>query len=157
MIRMTFRTLLLAALALSCGGCATLMSGMRQKVEVVSDPPGAMAVLDTGQQVRTPGVMRVEKLHPHQVTVSLEGYRPATVPLIRKVQWYVLANIITGIVPGMLIDFLGGGAFGMPKQVKVRLTRLPEQPLAAKTLAEVPAEGTVAPATVVTAPPELAP
>ncbi|MDF1564466.1 MAG: PEGA domain-containing protein [Deltaproteobacteria bacterium] len=149
-----FRLLLtpaLLALALAASGCATVMSGMQQPVEIVSDPPGAIATLDTGRKVQTPGKLRVEKQHAHEVTVSLEGYRPVTVPIARKVQWYVMGNIFFLIVPGMLVDFLGGGAFGLPQQLKVRLTPTPE------TLARLEAERAAAeaPPPDLVAPPDL--
>lgn len=117
--------LILLALGLMAGGCSTVLGGTRERVHFVSEPPGALVRLDTGATVRTPGTLTVEKMHHHQATVSLEGYRPAVVPLARKVRWYVMGNIFFLIVPGMLVDFIGGGAFSLPDEVRIRLTPLP--------------------------------
>jgi len=116
---------LLAPLAFADLGCATLMSGVQQKIEVSSSPEGAQVVCDGGQRTVTPGVILVQKRAHHRLTFSKPGYLPVSVELPRRVQWLVLGDVFFLILPGLVIDFLGGGAFALPEQMKVRLTPAP--------------------------------
>ncbi len=108
---------LAAALALT-PGCATLVTGTDQKVRFVTDPPGATVTLDNGAKVETPGVLYVGRRLPHTATVTAPGRCPAELVIVRHVTPWVLGDVFTGILPGLVVDFLVGGAFGLPDEVK---------------------------------------
>jgi hypothetical protein len=111
--------LALAALALT--GCATVMAGTQQEVRFVSEPPGATASVPGIGAVQTPGSLELDRLRPHRVTFVATGYAPVTVDLDRSVNPWVLGNAFCGILPGLLVDFLVGGAFVLPREVRVVL------------------------------------
>ena len=112
--------LLAAALALT-PGCATLITGTDQKVRFVTDPPGATVTLDNGAKVTTPGVLYVGRRTLHAAQITAPGRCPARYVLVRHVTPWVLGDVFTGILPGLVVDFLVGGAFALPDQVKVPL------------------------------------
>jgi hypothetical protein len=129
-------------------GCATIAHGSRQTVTVTSDPSGAAVTVLTGQTVKeTPGVTPLKLTLPRRdahLTLRLEkaGCAPAEVRLKRSVSGWTFANLVAanpfaqqgmqnasvGSYVGQLgltsalftIDFLGGGAYKLPRVVDVR-------------------------------------
>jgi hypothetical protein len=92
-------SLVLAASLLVATGCATIVSGTRQKVYVLSNPPGATASVGT-QKVPTPGVLHL----PHrskEIGILLEkpGYGTCRVSLRRKQGSWTFLNLL-GIPAG---------------------------------------------------------
>lgn len=110
-----------AAILALAPGCATIVTGTRQKVRFLTDPPGATVTLDTGATVKTPGVLYVGRRLRHTATITAPGRCPAHLTILRHVQAWVLGDVATGILPGLIVDFLAGGAFGLPKTVRAQL------------------------------------
>ena len=103
----TLPVLLAPILALAAGGCATVFNGTRQKIEVVSEPPGATASA-LGQQVTTPGVLTLpRKAKLLEIKVEKEGYAARTIAMRRATSRLVYLNFI-GIPAGIV----GGAAAG---------------------------------------------
>ena len=121
------QTALLIALSLS-SGCATLVSGTHQDVRVRSDPPGAVATLSGGGSVITPGRLSIDRSEPTEVTFTAEGYHSVTIRMEREVNPWVMGNVFCLILPGLVADFLMGGAYRFDKEVFVRLEALPPPP-----------------------------
>jgi hypothetical protein len=84
-----------------------MINSSRQKIEVLSDPPGATASA-LGQQVMTPGVLVLpRKAKTLEVKVEKAGYEPRTITLRRMTSGLVYLNFI-GIPAGIV----GGAAAG---------------------------------------------
>ncbi len=111
----------LLLLAPSLLGCATLVTGSVQRVRIETSPPGARVVLDDRVHLRAPTEIEVDKLRRHRLRVEKEGYRPVERTLPRRVQPWVLGNVFVLILPGLLVDFLTGGAYALPRVFRVRL------------------------------------
>lgn len=57
-------------------GCATLTRGTSEAYGVVSDPPGALVTLSTGETCTTPCVLDRKRNESFLVTIEKEGYEP---------------------------------------------------------------------------------
>ena len=95
--------LAIAVLALSLSACASAIHGTRQKIEVHTDPPGALAMAE-GQSVTTPGVLNLQrKLKDAAIRIEKDGYRPEVVRINRSLSgalWWNLVLIPTGAAAG---------------------------------------------------------
>ncbi len=99
--------LLSLPLLLLAGGCASIVHGTRQKVEIFTDPPGATAT-SGNQQVTTPGVLKLSrKVKNTQIRIEKEGFAPKTILLERRTSGLVWLNFV-GIPAGVL----GGASAG---------------------------------------------
>jgi hypothetical protein len=100
-IRMGWLALGLAACALPGGGCATaLLSGKNQKIEVLTEPPGA-TVTAGRQQILSPGVLKLPRREATMVTIEHAGFKTRTVVLTRKENHLVYLDLV-GVAAGAL-------------------------------------------------------
>ena len=109
-------------------GCATVAHGRFQQVPVVSNPPGAAVEVDCGQGPvvagETPVVVKVRrKAEFCAITLTRDGYRPATVTLARRWSGWIWGNLLLddAFVVGAAID-LADGAMYTRTPGKVRVT-----------------------------------
>ena len=108
------------------GGCATLFRGDKQKIKMVTDPPGATLAVD-GKSYTTPTRVVLKRNKPHEVTITKEGYQGLTFKL--KANWdaggaaAVVADIV---VPGgsvmFAIDTLVGADRQFNEMATIKLT-----------------------------------
>jgi len=113
---------LLLVLSLLLQGCATFIHGSRQEVALNSCPSDATATVD-GINVRTPATVSLSRTKDYVVNVEKEGYEPGQAVLNRKFNgWSTILGNIVWLVPGLIVDFLTGGAWTLePKAVNVQL------------------------------------
>lgn len=115
-----FAVIIAACLFLS--GCATIITGSKQKVLVTSEPPGAAIVVDGKDAGVTPAVIRLKRVADHKVEISKEGYRTATVTLSHTISGATCGNVLLGGIIGMALDGLTGSIYKLvPGKVDVRL------------------------------------
>lgn len=81
--RLRFASLLAAALLSS--GCASIYYPSHDEVQVVTDPPGAIATCGNTSTV-TPGVLRISRRKTESVVVrvEMEGYEPREIVIARN-------------------------------------------------------------------------
>lgn len=92
---------------LGAGGCASVIHGTRQKVEVFTDPPGATATAGD-QRVTTPGVLKLSRKERNmEIRIEKEGFAPKTFRLERRTSGLVWLNLI-GVPAGVV--GVGGAA-----------------------------------------------
>ena len=97
--------LCLAAACQLFTGCATVMNGRTQAVNVRTDPPGA--ICDVGpQRIMTPGVAVLSRKSEHVVICRLKGYQDAKAYLLREHQLrYAIGDILFfGGLAGLVMD-----------------------------------------------------
>ena len=125
------RLLVLAVLPI-LAGCATILHGPNQSVEISSDPPGAkVLVLPEQTTLVTPGTADVSRKRIHTLLFELPCYRPATGYLDRDADetHAVLLNLILGGIIGISIDYSTGAVFRLiPDPIHVKLERLESSP-----------------------------
>ncbi len=121
---------LMVMVGLSLGGCATVTRGTTNKVEVITEPPGAQVTTSLGQSCpSTPCTVEVARKSEFVVTVSKPGYRDASVPVGTKMSGSGAASIAGNIIlPGGTIGVVADAASGasldhVPNPVRVTLVR----------------------------------
>lgn len=101
--------LILAAPLLLAPGCATIVSGTRQKIDIVTDPPGATASVGP-QKVTTPGVLRLPRRAKEiGILVEKPGYTTCRVSLKHRQGALTFLNLL-GIPAGAAAGTAIGGA-----------------------------------------------
>jgi hypothetical protein len=104
--------LALIALALSCGGCASVTRGWTEQIQITSNPSDAQARTSLAQTCTTPCTLQVNRKDEFTVTISKPGYHSAEVPVITRVAGAGVAgfagNVLIGGVVGMGVDAVSG-------------------------------------------------
>jgi len=120
------RTAICVAL-LTLVGCAYIVTKDSQDVSVDSQPKGAKVVVKTSGGVvafegETPASVRLKRKNEYVVTVSLEGYKEATVRIGKTINPYIIGNLICGGIPGLVVDGITGAMWQLePDQIVVTL------------------------------------
>jgi hypothetical protein len=126
-MRQLFGVLAAFALLSLSTGCATVINGTTQKVQVASRPSGAtVTVLPERTTFVTPGEVELARKKTHTLVFELACFAPATSYLDRRMSQVVHGNLILGGLIGLLVDIDSGGAFKLvPSPVHVTLEPLP--------------------------------
>ena len=139
------RLLVVAAIAASSTACATITRGTTQQFTVNSTPQGAAVKTSTGFTCpSTPCTFKMPRKEAFSVTVTKEGYKPATAQVESKMAASGAAgfagNVIAGGVIGMGVDATSGAMKDLlPNPLTVVLT--PVAAAADAPAADAPAAG----------------
>jgi hypothetical protein len=121
-------------------GCASIMSGRYAEVAVASNPAGAHVAIhdDANQEVASftsPGVAKLRRnrkyLMPARYTATIEspGYQTAKVPIHSTANPWILANVVLGGVPGLVVDGATGAVYQpSPSKIQQDLAAIPGAP-----------------------------
>jgi hypothetical protein len=108
-------------------GCATMVHGRTQIVEVDSAPKGATATIQPGGDVIvTPSQVSLSRKSSYVVHFKKAGYEPASVTLVSKASTSLWRNAVwihpVGWIIGAIVDVSTGGGYDLqPEKVEVRL------------------------------------
>jgi hypothetical protein len=106
------RRLGLVTTLLALAGCATVVRGTKQRVNVTSDP-SAVDVIDqpSGYAFTTPSTVEMSRGQYHTLHFRKAGYEPQQVPMRREASlgFWIADAFTLGI--GNLIDFATGAMF----------------------------------------------
>jgi hypothetical protein len=117
-------SLALILLSLASSGCATIVSGTTQKMDVTSKPSGALAVVDGKLSGTTPTTFTLERKSDHTIEISKDGYRTQTVILRRVFNEMMTGNILIGGLVGSGVDAVSGSMYKLtPERVDVVLEK----------------------------------
>jgi len=100
-----------AALAVALTGCGSIVHGTTQKETFLSQPSSANVTIDGLSYGKTPATVKLERSNAHTVTISLPGYRPATIHFERKMSGWYFGNIVFGGVIGLIVDAADGAIY----------------------------------------------
>lgn len=90
-------------------GCASILSGTTERVNILSNPPGLVVTIDNGIQVRTPALVVLASNSPHVFTATMEGeIRTGTIETYLTPVTYL--NFIFSPIIGTMIDILTGAS-----------------------------------------------
>lgn len=95
-------------------GCATIMNGTRQPVEVKADGAGFEVSLDDGPARKTPVILNLTRNQDHVLTLkSLETGDSSRIEVERKTSLWMWGNFCTGLygLIGVVVDYKSGGMF----------------------------------------------
>jgi hypothetical protein len=123
----------LVASLLSTSGCATLFNGTKTEVKIDSRPQAAsFTIVSNGGGLgstkdvevatgTTPAVVNLKNKSEYILTVKLDGYQDAKVPLEQDWSRWVICSGLCGLIP-LGIDVLTGGFWKIqPEDVMVML------------------------------------
>ena len=111
-------------------GCATVTTGAKQSITLLSDPEGATCLMERegetiGAVSSTPGSVMVGKdKDPIEVACNKAGYLPGNRTVESTFQGATLGNVLIGGVIGVAIDAGSGAMNRYPESVE--LTLVPE-------------------------------
>ena len=120
-------------LALHVSGCATIIFGSHQTVEVSTDPPGAtVRVVPSRRRFKTPGSVKLARKKPVTLVIEKEGYLTVETDLevIDNASAFVplLMNIIIGGAIGLMMDASSGATLKLSPDV-IDMTLEPAPPV----------------------------
>ena len=136
----SFKRTLTLTLVLACGtlmftGCASIVSGTKQKIKITSVPNAANVkverLMETTNTIewegKTPASVKLWRKGSYLVTISLSGYQKAEIPISDGgMNGWVWGNIAIGGLIGTLIDYMSGAAIHLkPDEVNVNLVVSP--------------------------------
>ena len=138
-MKLTFLAII-GTFMLALSGCATLVKGSTQTVNVKTDPPGAICEVgyktfrtipahweqngkqwvlthsdgETLMTIMTPGIITLKRDNDYSVNCRLAGYKDTTRQInhiFANLDYLVLGNLLlTGFVPGFAVDYITGAA-----------------------------------------------
>jgi hypothetical protein len=120
---------LLVATGFLSTGCASITRGTKDKLKVVSEPPGATVTLSNGQTGTTPATFRLPRKKGVVVEVSKPGYESQKIAVSSKFAGAggaaLAGNVLVGGLIGAGIDGLSGATLSLkPNPVSVALVPL---------------------------------
>ena len=110
-------------LSVFCCSCASIINGSRQYVPITSTPTGAKVIMNEKEFGTTPMRINMKRgTKEHYVKLELDGYEPYQAFLVRKVDAWIIENILFGGLIGLGIDALSGGMYHLtPDNVNAQL------------------------------------
>lgn len=142
--------LLLTPVALQ-SGCASIVQGTTQMVQVRSIPAGADIHINGAYQGTTPKLVQLQRGTSYHLLLEYPGYQPWDLELERRFNPWILGNVVTGVLPGTAVDALDGAAFRVyPPGVTATLIPTREPP--PRNAPEQPAQATPNPPSPVALP-----
>ena len=108
-------------------GCATIIHGSTQEIQLSSAPDAAEIWIDGSRMGTTPTTVTLKRSGTFLVTMKKEGYKEATVKIEGSTSAWIIGNIIFGGIIGCGIDLISGGAYDLkPERVDINLTKMAE-------------------------------
>ncbi|MDR2577550.1 MAG: hypothetical protein LBC70_01890 [Chitinispirillales bacterium] len=131
-------TFLVAVVAFTCffGGCASIISGTHQNVNISSTPHNARVVIYNASNARllesiTPAAVDLKRGRgffrgaSYRIEISKDGYETQVVEMKSSLNggWYIGGNILLvgGFIGILIVDPLTGAMWALPKNVSVDL------------------------------------
>lgn len=93
-------------------GCASMVHGSRQTIQLQSNPPGAQVTVDSDPVAyTTPTSINLKRGEDHTLVFRKEGFDDYTAELTHSTSGAVLGNVILGGVVGIATDYSSGAAY----------------------------------------------
>lgn len=106
-------------------GCATLMNGNFQTLNVKTNPPGATCKIGP-YTILSPGAVTVRRNDLlKEIVCEKEGFKPATVKLQDTESDWAYGNLIIGILPFLVDSVTSADNYFMPDSVMIPLVKTP--------------------------------
>ncbi len=123
-MRKFLNLLLLAVVAMSLSGCASIVCGTKQSVNFTSTPTNA-TIYDNGVLIgNTPLAAKLERKNNHLISIKLDGYQPFEVEIKKEFNAWYLGNILFGGIIGLVVDPITGAIYKLsPEQIGAQMGR----------------------------------
>jgi len=108
--------------AILMAGCATIINGTSQKLQVSSEPSGAAVNVDGKDVCVTPARLRLERRKDHTLTFTKDGYDTQSLKMEHVLSEVVCGNLFLGGPLGWFFDIFAGTQYKLiPNPVHVKL------------------------------------
>lgn len=101
---------LLIALFAFQSGCASVVGGRKQAVNVRSNPAGARVYIDGEGSGVTPFTVDLSHKKKHEFKYVMPGYQTENRTLTRTFNWWILGNLFIGGIPA-IVDLAYGNQY----------------------------------------------
>lgn len=120
---MNFKVATAVAIAsIGLSGCATVINGVNQPVEFLSEPDGAGVEIIDGRTCTTPCTFEMRRGNDSMVTFTAAGYDPVTIYMQSRTGGSVAGNLLAGGIIGGVVDASNGASnFLAPRPVYIRM------------------------------------
>jgi PEGA domain-containing protein len=108
-------------------GCATIVHGTTQRVQIDSTPHGADVAIDDAEHVTTPAAVDLSRGHSHTLVFRKAGYQDAIENLTSGMSGWMVGNLVAGGVIGIAIDASDGAGRKLSAD-SVNVTLTPRAP-----------------------------
>lgn len=118
--------MMVSFIAFNLHGCATIVSGTTQTINVNSSPAGATVKAEPGGiKTTTPGKLVLKRsTGPYKITFSLDQYEPYSATLITETNGWAWGNLLFGGIIGVIVDGSTGAATKLsPDTLNVTLVK----------------------------------
>lgn len=93
---------------LFCSGCATILKGGKQNVDMESTPPKAQVYIDGKYMGDTPLQLKLSVKNDYAVEFRAEGYQPRVYHISNKVgAGWIILDVLLGLAP-VIVDAVTG-------------------------------------------------
>jgi hypothetical protein len=122
------------AIVVAFSGCATIVNGTTEKIQLSSTPDSAQATIDGSQTVTTPTTVELSRGDEHTITFHKDGYQDDTEKLTSSTSGWIWGNLLVGGIVGAVAD----GETGAGKKLSSDALNIALVPLPPKTAAAPP-------------------
>ncbi len=106
-------------------GCASVMHGPDQYLNINSSPDQALVFIDGEPMGKTPFVISLDADKKHTITVKKDGYVEKTIEIDKELNPWFWGNFGTVIPLGMIVDLATGSMYRLtPSDINVKLIGL---------------------------------
>jgi hypothetical protein len=115
------------SVALPLGGCATVMGGKHQRIQLETDPPGAAVTVDGRFIGHTPIAAPFLRSRTHRVQLDRAGCHPFVMELTRRVSGWFFMNFAlggAGMIVGAIVDSFTGAMYSLLPEERVAEGRM---------------------------------
>ena len=110
----------IGCLTVVISGCATIVNGTSQKIQLVSEPAGATVMVDDKNSYTTPVKLRLERRRDHELLFSKDGYEDQKIRLMHVISEAVAGNTLCWGPLGWIFDICAGTQYKLvPDRVNV--------------------------------------
>ena len=129
------------AILVPFSGCATLVNGTTEKIQLSSTPDGAQATIDGSQTVTTPTSVELSRGDEHTITFHKDGYLNDTDKLTSSTSGWIWGNLLVGGIVGAVADAESGAGKKLSSDaLNIALVPLPPQTAAAALSSPQPSQ-----------------
>lgn len=108
--------------------CATILSGINQKIDINSTPTAARVTINGEFAGETPLTAKLRRYKNNLIQIELDGYEPYEMITKRRFNPISLGNLIIGGGVGMIIDLTSGGIYNIdPSIISAKLNMKQEE------------------------------
>jgi hypothetical protein len=114
-----------AVLAVAFSGCASVVNGRYQPINVTTNPSNANCIIDENWRFTTPSIISVQRGWGHDIVCEKDGLVGEGRVRGKTNYSLVAGNILFGLIPGIIVDDMTSGNKEFDRAIKIDLQAPP--------------------------------